>query len=139
MKYVLVTICFHRYETHKGLVDCYLAQSRHREAISVATTACKQLSNSQVRALTLFATVLAKDPLNMSTAKAKTLLEKALNQDPNHLPAIYLLAEIFEQELELEKAKELLNKALKNQSTGKLHQMVSSDFQEFQSKIEYFS
>lgn len=23
----------HRYELHKGLVDCYLAQSRHREAV----------------------------------------------------------------------------------------------------------
>ena len=107
-----------RYETHKGLVDCYLAQSRHREAISVATTACKQLNNSQ-RALTLFATVLAKDPLNMSCAKAKTLLEKALSLDPHYLPAIYLLAEIYEQELELEKAKDLLARALKNQSTGK--------------------
>ena len=122
-----VSIAPYRYETHKGLVDCYLAQSRHREAISVATTACKQLSNSQ-RALTLFATVLAKDPLNMSTAKAKTLLEKALNADPTHLPAIYLLAEIYEQELELEKAKELLNKALKTQSTGKLHQMLGKIF-----------
>lgn len=118
-----VTVAPYRYETHKGLVDCYLAQSRHREAISVATTACKQLNNSQ-RALTLFATVLAKDPLNMSCAKAKTLLEKALSIDPHYLPAIYLLAEIFEQELELEKAKELLNKALKHQSTGKLHQMM---------------
>ena len=58
------------------------------------------LGNSQ-RALTLFATVLAKDPLNMSTGKAKTLLEKALNADPNHLPAIYLLAEIYEQDLEV--------------------------------------
>ena len=58
------------------------------------------MSNSQ-RALTLFATVLAKDPLNMSTGKAKTLLEKALNADPNHLPAIYLLAEIYEQDLEV--------------------------------------
>ena len=115
-----------------------MAQSRHREAISVATTACKQLSNSQVRALTLFATVLAKDPLNMSTAKAKTLLEKALNQDPNHLPAIYLLAEIFEQELELEKAKELLNKALKNQSTGKLHQMVCYNFHNSNQKLNIF-
>ena len=108
-----------RYETHKGLVDCYLAQSRHREAISVATTACKQLNNSQ-RALTLFATVLAKDPLNMSCAKAKTLLEKALSLDPHYLPAIYLLAEIYEQELELEKAKDLLARALKNQSTGNI-------------------
>ena len=37
----------------------------------------------------------------MSTGKAKTLLEKALNADPNHLPAIYLLAEIYEQDLEV--------------------------------------
>lgn len=118
-----VSIAPYRYETHKGLVDCYLAQSRHREAISVATTACKQLHNSQ-RALTLFATVLAKDPLNMSSAKAKTLLEKALTSDPGYLPAIYLLAEIYDQEKETEKAKDLLNKALRSQSTGKLHQML---------------
>ena len=119
-----ISVAAFRYETHKGLVDCYLAQSRHREAISVATTACKQLNNSQ-RALTLFATVLAKDPVNMSTAKAKTLLEKALHSDPHYLPAIYLLAEIYDQELEGEKARDLLSKALKTQSTAKLHQMLA--------------
>ena len=28
-----VTIAPYRYETHKGLVDCYLEQARHREAV----------------------------------------------------------------------------------------------------------
>jgi anaphase-promoting complex subunit 7 len=119
-----IQIAPYRYEIHKGLVDCYLAQSRHREAVSVATAACKQLNNSQ-RALTLFATVLSKDPLHMSTAKAKALLEKALATDPHYLPAVYLLSEILEQEVDTEKAIELLRKQLNHQSTGKLHQMLA--------------
>ena len=64
----------HRYEAHKGLVDCYLGLSRQREAVTIATTACKQLANSP-RALTLYASVLLKEPL--SCARAKSLLEKA--------------------------------------------------------------
>ena len=28
-----VAIAPYRYETHKGLVDCYLEQARHREAV----------------------------------------------------------------------------------------------------------
>lgn len=47
----------------------------HRfEAVTVATGACKYLSNSP-RSLTLYATVLLKEP--MSCARAKSLLEKA--------------------------------------------------------------
>ena len=41
------------------MVDCYLGLSRQREAVTVATGACKHLSNSP-RALTLYATVLLK-------------------------------------------------------------------------------
>lgn len=117
-----VQVAPYRYETHKGLVDCYLAQSRHREAVSVATAACKQGSQ---RVLTLLATVLAKDPLQLSLAKAKSLLEKALAADPHYLPAVYLLAEILEQEGSIEQAVDLLRKQLKNQSSGKLHQMLA--------------
>ena len=78
---------------------------------SVATQACKSLNNSP-RSLTLYATVLIKDPLQLSTAKAKPLVEKALATDPNHLPAVYLLAKILEQETNLEAAIELLRKQL---------------------------
>ena len=51
------------------------------------------------RALTLYANVLFKDPLQLSAAKAKSLLEKALAANSHYLPAVYLLAEILEQEL----------------------------------------
>ena len=83
------------------MVDCYLAQSRHREAVSVATSSCKQLNNSP-RALTLYANVLYKDPLQLSATKAKSLLEKALVANQHYLPAVYLLAEILEQEMNLD-------------------------------------
>lgn len=119
-----VAIAPYRYETHKGLVDCYLEQARHREAVSVATQACKALNNSP-RGLTLYATVLIKDPLQLSTTKAKPLVEKALAADPNHLPAVYLLAKILEQEMNLEKAIDLLRKQLANHSTCKLHLMLA--------------
>ena len=58
----------------------------------------------------MYATVLIKDPLQLSTTKAKPLVEKALAADPNHLPAVYLLAKILEQEMKLEAAIELLRK-----------------------------
>ena len=56
--------------------------------------------------------VLIKDPLQLSTTKAKPLVEKALAADPNHLPAVYLLAKILEQEMNLEAAIDLLRKQL---------------------------
>ena len=67
----------HRYESHEGLVDCYMAQGRHREAVSAATTACKSLNNSP-RSLTLLARVLHKDPLQLSMPKAKVTIEAKL-------------------------------------------------------------
>lgn len=45
--------------------------------------------------LQLYASVLMKDPV--SVPKAKTLLEKALQVDQLFLPAVYLLAELYEQ------------------------------------------
>ena len=83
------------------MVDCYLAQSRHREAVSVATASCKQLNNSP-RALTLYANVLFKDPLQLSASKAKSLLEKVLAAHPYYLPAVYLMVEILDQEMNLD-------------------------------------
>ena len=50
------------------MVDCYLAQSRHREAASAAATACQQLGGGNTRALTLYASVVAKDPYQVETS-----------------------------------------------------------------------
>jgi len=63
-----------------------------------------------------------KDPVSVS--KAKNLLEKALSQDDNYLPAVHLLAEIFEQEMNLEAAIKLLEKQVDVHSTCKLHQTL---------------
>ena len=63
-----------------------------------------------------------KDPLTVG--KAKSFLEKALSQDETYLPAIYYLAEIYEQEMNLEAAIELLGKQTDSQPTCKLHQML---------------
>lgn len=44
----------------------------------------------------LYASVLMKSPVSLE--KAKVCLEKALKQEPTHLPAVYLLAEIYDQQ-----------------------------------------
>ncbi|CAL4082270.1 unnamed protein product [Meganyctiphanes norvegica] len=113
----------HRFEPHKGLVDCYLAMHRSREAVTIASNACKLLGQTP-RALTLYAGVLMKDTLTVS--KGKTLLEKALKEDPHHLPAVYLLCEIYEQDLRYEAAIEVLRKQVSVQSSSRLHQMLAN-------------
>ncbi|KAJ8681890.1 hypothetical protein QAD02_017682 [Eretmocerus hayati] len=110
----------HRYEAHKGLVDCFIGMHRLREACNVALATYKQLGSP--RALTLYASVLMKDPVNLG--KAKIFLEKVLAQDDTYLPAVYHLAEIYEQEMNLEAAIELLTKQTETQPTCKLHQML---------------
>ncbi|XP_035206985.1 anaphase-promoting complex subunit 7-like [Stegodyphus dumicola] len=129
----------YRYEAHKGLVECYLALHRTREAIAIASSACKQLGQT-ARALTLYASVLTKDPL--SADKAKSLLEKALKQDPTYLNAVYLLAAIYEQERLYEKGIELLKKQMEQQTSCRLHQMLG-DFlartNEHEKALHHFS
>jgi len=110
-----------RYEAHKGLIDSYLALHRTREAISVASNTCKLLGQTP-RTLTLYAYVLAKDPL--SVEKSKSLLEKALKQEPTYLNAVYQLADIYEHEKQYSKGIELLRRQVAFQSTCRLHQML---------------
>ncbi|XP_033646823.1 anaphase-promoting complex subunit 7-like [Asterias rubens] len=110
-----------RFEAHQGLVDCYVKASRIREALTTASNACKVLSNS-ARSLTLFASVLAKDSLSVD--KAKSMLEKALAQEPTYLEAVYLLAEVLGEEQRYTAAIDLLRRQLQQQSTCQLHQML---------------
>ena len=51
--------------------------------------------------LQLYASVLLKDTLTVS--KGKSLLEKALKEDPYFLPAVYLLCEIYVQVIQFRK------------------------------------
>lgn len=111
----------YRHEAYKGMVDCYLAQMRNSDAASLASNACKHLGHTP-RALTLYASVLMKSP--MSVEKAKVCLEKALKQDSTHLPAVYLLAEIYDQQRAYDRGIQLLLKHLESQSTCRLHQLL---------------
>jgi len=113
-------IASYRFETHKGMVDCYLGLSRQREAVTAATSACKYLSNSP-RALTLYATVLLKEPL--SVARAKSLLERAAST--HHLPAVYLLVDLLDREGATGRAIDLLQSQLVHSSTPTLHQKLA--------------
>lgn len=63
-----------------------------------------------------------KDPVTVS--KAKNLLEKALSQDEYYLPAVYYLAEIYEQEMNIEGAISLLEKQAEAQPTCQIHRML---------------
>lgn len=111
----------YRHEAYKGMVDCYLAQLRNNDAAAIASNACKHLGHTP-RALTLYASVLMKSP--MSVEKAKVCLEKALKQDPAHLPAVYLLAEVLEQQRAYDRGIQLLQRQLELHSTCRLHQML---------------
>jgi len=110
----------HRYEAHKGLIDCYLGLSRQREAVTMATSACKHLGNSP-RALTLYASVLLNEPL--SCARAKSLLEKA--SVSGYLPAVYKLVELLDREGASQRAIDLLQHHLTHSSTATLHQKLA--------------
>ena len=113
-------IAGHRFEAHKGMVECYLGLSRQREAVTVATTACKQLANSP-RALTLYATVLLKEPL--SVARAKSLLERGAAA--GHLPAVYLLADLLDREGAQARAVEVVSRQLEVTAAATLHQLLA--------------
>lgn len=43
----------HRYEAHEGLVNCYIAMHRLRDALTIASGVCKQLGHNP-RTLTVF-------------------------------------------------------------------------------------
>ena len=128
-----------RFEAHHGLIGCYLTERRMREAISQAKEAFNYLGQS-ARSLTLYGTVLAKEPLTVE--KAKSYLERALRVDPLHTAAVYPLAEIHASLEEYNKGAELLRKQLVLQSTGKLHQVLGdflTHLKQYQEALDQYS
>ncbi|KAL4089145.1 hypothetical protein QTP88_024213 [Uroleucon formosanum] len=109
------------FDPHKGMVDCYIALHKMRNAVTAASNCCKQMNNHP-KALTLYASILMKDP--MTVAKAKILLERALNVDDYYLPAIYMIAQIYEQEGNFSPAVAVLHKQALDQPTCRLYQML---------------
>ncbi|XP_041455761.1 anaphase-promoting complex subunit 7-like [Lytechinus variegatus] len=110
-----------RFEAHEGLVECYVKANRIRDAITTFTNSVKVLGNNP-RTITFLASLLARDRPSMD--KAKSLLDKTLFQDPNYLPAIYLMVDILNQEQKYADAISLIRKQLEQQSTSQLHQML---------------
>lgn len=71
----------------------------------------------------------------MTLGKAKILLERALNVDEHYLPAVYMLAQIFEQEGNFSPAVTLLHKQALDQPTCRLYQMLG-DISVKQNQVE---
>ena len=92
-----------RFEAHHGLIGCYLTERRMREAIAQAKDAFGSLGQS-ARSLTLYGTVLAKEPLTVE--KAKSYLERALRVAKVHrerrLPGAASRPQGWDQEVEWE-------------------------------------
>ncbi|ELT97952.1 hypothetical protein CAPTEDRAFT_184536 [Capitella teleta] len=110
----------YRFEAHSALVECYLKSRRIREAVSCAGQAWKQLTNA--RSLTLYAIVLANEPLNVK--KAKGYLETAMKMDATYMPAVYQMAEILAQQQAYDKGIDLLRNVLTRHSTSRLHHLM---------------
>lgn len=75
-----------------GLIECYLASNSIREAMVMANNVYKTLG-ANAQTLTLLATVCLEDPVTQE--KAKTLLDKALNQRPDYIKAVVKKAELL--------------------------------------------
>lgn len=114
-----------RFEAHEYLALCYINMNRVRDAVTVATNACKQLGQSP-RALTLYASVMLRDPI--SVPKAKSLLERIVRMEQGSseafIRAVFLLVDCYEQEMSLEAAVSLLTKNAELIPTSRLHQML---------------
>jgi anaphase-promoting complex subunit 7 len=112
----------HRYELYRGIIHCYLALQRTREAVNIAANALHHLGQTP-RILTLYASVLLKDPAQ--TLKGRSYLEKALSLDPSYTPAVFMLVDAYEQSGQRAKAIEILEKQIDNQPTNKLHHTLA--------------
>ncbi|KFB35444.1 AGAP003902-PA-like protein [Anopheles sinensis] len=111
----------YRYEFHKALVDNYLNLGRVREAQMQAMKAVKMLGES-ARTLVLLARTYMKD--ENARPKAKALCIKALGMNENFLPAVYLLAELYQRENDLAARQKLLKKHASMTQNCKLHIML---------------
>lgn len=121
------------FEAQKGLVECYMAANRHKEALTVAKNAHKTMG-ANPRTLTLCASVMAQEPASYD--KATSMLEKSLAQDETYTDAACLLAEILGKKQQYDKAIALLRKHMIYDRTPRLHQLLgdylalTSDYQE---------
>ncbi|XP_055614250.1 anaphase-promoting complex subunit 7 [Uranotaenia lowii] len=112
----------YRYEVHKVLVETYLNMNRLREAQAQALKALKTIGETP-RLLVLLGRTYLKDE-GITKAKAKTLFQKALELNENYLPAVYLLADVYQQENDVTNCMKLLKKHAMLTQNCKLHAML---------------
>ncbi|XP_058814879.1 anaphase-promoting complex subunit 7 [Topomyia yanbarensis] len=111
----------YRYEVHKVLVDTYININRLREAQVQALKALKTIGESP-RLLVLLGRTYLKD--DGTKGKAKTLFQKALELNENYLPAVYLLADLYQYENDVASCMKLLKKHAMLTQNCKLHAML---------------
>ncbi|KAF5308497.1 hypothetical protein FQR65_LT06162 [Abscondita terminalis] len=126
--------CPNRFESHYGLVQSYVAMNRLREATTFANNACKQMDHPA--ALTLYASVLLKDPMNIS--RARSILERVITSDLNYTRAVCMLAEQLEHEQSYDEAIALLKRHSEVNSSSKVHQMLADCYRRLQKDDEAF-
>ncbi|RWS05178.1 Anaphase-promoting complex subunit 7-like protein [Dinothrombium tinctorium] len=120
----------YRFEAIKSLAEAHMTDNRKAQAIATANSAFR-IFGPTPRTLTLFSSVLLAEPEKPSNKKnAKTSLEKAVRLDSGHLPAVYLLANLYIEEKNIDKAIEVLTKALESESNNKLHRMLGDCYTE---------
>ncbi|KAK7494010.1 hypothetical protein BaRGS_00014668 [Batillaria attramentaria] len=127
-----------RFETYQGLVDCYVASHRLKDAVTLATRAFSHLGCS-ARTSTLLASVLAKSP--HTVAKAKPYLEKAMKLDPSYMEAVYIMADILSGEQEYDRSIALIRQALQTQNDARLHEQLAdclAHVNQFQDALDHY-
>ncbi|KAF5291187.1 hypothetical protein FQA39_LY14429 [Lamprigera yunnana] len=127
--------CPNRFESNYGLVQSYISMNRVREAVTFANKACKQMDHTPT-ALTLYASVLLKDPMNAS--RARNMLERAITNDSNCTQAVCMLAEQLEHEQSYDEAIVLLKKHSEVNSSSKVHQMLADYYRRLLKDDEAF-
>lgn len=80
----------------------------------------------------MYARTYLKDVI--SKTKAKPLLRRALDHNENYLPAVFLLAEIYQEENETAEAIKLLKKQVEIQPNNRLHVMLG-DFLSYEKDL----
>uniref|UniRef100_A0A1L8DX41 Putative anaphase-promoting complex apc subunit 7 n=1 Tax=Nyssomyia neivai TaxID=330878 RepID=A0A1L8DX41_9DIPT len=111
----------YRFEMYKGLVDTYMRMLRFREAQTMASNAVRFLGQSP-RTFVLLARTYVRDV--MVKFQAKSMLEKALELDENYLPAVFMIAELMQEEGDSAGAIKLLKKQANVQPNSKVHSML---------------
>lgn len=96
--------------------------------------ALRTLKNNSPPALTLYAQVVAKDPMTT----VKPFLEKALTINPAYTPAVLLLAEHLDQEENLEEEYKLLKRHAELVPSSRVHQLLGDVLMRLRREIEAF-